>query len=135
MTHPLSTRVAAASGPSRELDAEIWRAVKQSMHDRVYWTAAMGKPTPLPPWPEILASGLGIAATRTHAPRYTESLDAAMTLVPDGLYWLVGKGRSRPNEPLYDAQVFDEKRMCKEEQSETNAALALCAAALKARGL
>lgn len=35
------------------------------------------------------------------------NLDHAVGSIPDQLYWLLGKGRTRPTEPLYAVQIID----------------------------
>jgi hypothetical protein len=32
---------------------------------------------------------------------------SAIAAIPSGLYWLIGKGRTRPSEPLYGIQLID----------------------------
>jgi len=59
------------------------------------------------------------------APAYTASLDAAMTLVPEGFDWIIG----HTNGGLtIHAEVGD-----REQRFAATPALALCAAALRAR--
>lgn len=76
-----------------------------------------------------------------HAPHYTSSLDAAMTLVPERCGWIAGWGQTRPDEPMGGAQITPYARyngsfVAGETIAESEAAtpaLALCIAALKAR--
>jgi hypothetical protein len=72
-----------------------------------------------------------------HEPaRFTSSLDAALTLIPEGLYWLVGAGKVEPDEPLYGAQILRTAAdVIADGQHDATAALALAIAALKARRL
>ncbi len=100
----LSDRIAAAQGPDRALDAEIARIQNPQ------------------------------ATPKTIAPHYTSSVDAALTLVPEGWFFGLGnngnaKGDWKPwawvAQPHIDAWRV----------SAATPALALCAAALKARGL
>jgi len=45
----------------------------------------------------------------------------------------MGKGRTRPDEPLYGAQILDGERAIAEAENDASPALALLCAALKAR--
>jgi hypothetical protein len=105
----LAERCEAATGPDRELDCAI--------------AVALGRTD---------EGGSGFHRTfpddsvfeQVRALLFTASLDAAMTLVPEGAVWSVGNFG------------FDEKPMSTVGEIEVNAAtpaLALCAAALKAR--
>lgn len=40
------------------------------------------------------------------APRLV-NLEHAVASIPDRVYWLIGKGRTRPTEPLYAIQLID----------------------------
>lgn len=69
----LLSRLSAATGPSRELDAEIalangWRHDHAMAYGGEFWQNPTGQICPQPP-------------------RYTESIDAALTLVPERAGW------------------------------------------------
>lgn len=97
MQSDLITRLEAATGPSRELDAEIVRLINPQ-------------------------------ATRlTRAPFYTGSLDAALTLVPEGRYVKMQINRRRTTAWAWVEFDDGETVAC------ADPALALCIAALKAR--
>lgn len=114
----LAERVEKASGPDRELDADIAKAV--------------GVPATLVIGHECLGN---LRSVPQNAPRYTASLDAALTLVPKRwrtesigenpqiagrwTVWL----RHRLDDPRHGVAVGD----------AATPALALCAAALRAR--
>lgn len=69
-------------------------------------------------------------------PEYTGSIDAALTLVPEGYTWIAGDGgimAGEPNDLRYGAIVFTEPGPEQEAASGSNPAIALCIAALKAR--
>jgi hypothetical protein len=76
-----------------------------------------------------------------HPPKpYTASLDAAMTLVPEGLGWVAGYGRCSADEKLSAAMIapsalhpFDPVQEPIAVAEAASPALALCAAALRAR--
>jgi hypothetical protein len=38
------------------------------------------------------------------------SVQHALNSIPDELYWVIGKGKTRPDEPLYGIQIMDQKR-------------------------
>jgi hypothetical protein len=38
------------------------------------------------------------------------SVQHALNSIPDELYWVIGKGKTRPDEPLYGIQIMDKKR-------------------------
>lgn len=69
---------------------------------------------------------------RAYQAPYTASLDSALILVPEGFYWLVGAGRVRPVEPMFGAQILRGSFVVSGGESNSTAALALCAAALRA---
>lgn len=71
-----------------------------------------------------------------YPPCYTTSLDAALTLVPEGLYWIVGHGKTSPNELPFGAIISTSLPRHEERgtaEHNASAALALCIASLKAR--
>lgn len=65
---------------------------------------------------------------------YTGSIDAAATVIPEGLYWLAGYGKTREDEPLGGAAVFrpghEDDPVAKAEAPTVP--LALCKAAFRA---
>ena len=105
----LADRVEALAGPCREVDAEIVTIVKAGMRS---------------PW--FIAP-----------PSFTGSLDAAMTLVPEGFNWQVGTQGTEGEaawasvEALtYNPDTFNGISIYVDAATP---ALALCAAALRAR--
>lgn len=96
----------AATGPSRELDYAI--------------AAAVG-------WPDAPYS-------KQHARRYTESMDAALTLVPVERMWFVG--HMDPSDMRYAATISEIGNIGAASWRGVHAtpALALCIAAIRARG-
>jgi len=120
VTADLIERLTKATGPDRELDADIALAVGE-------FSEKHGLP------------GGGWVSKGPHhaivgAPSYTASLDAARTLVKD-FYWLVSEGKTRDAEPLGGAQVFRRDYLVKPvaEAEHELVEIALCIAALKAR--
>lgn len=113
-------RLEKATGPDRELDGDISEAIGFSPVDyrrgeprwaSMYWFQLSDR---VDPWP---------------CPPYTASIDAALTLVPEGADWNVGA-----NPPSADIAHRAERWMTDECFSATPA-IALCIAALKARTL
>ena len=113
--------LAAASGPDRELDA------------RVALCAGWKKPGHHGGYSEIVGvrpGGRGFAAV----PRYTASIDAALTLVPEGWGWKadcgLGFGHSFTVGHVGVNKLFDRPEGWGKAATP---AIALCIAALKAR--
>lgn len=105
----LIERIEAASGPDRALDHEIYEYLGSPV---VRMVSATTYGTDLVNW----------------APFYTASVDAALTLVPEGHFWALNMAG---DESGFDA-------MCQADGPVTwtraaTPALALCAAALKSR--
>lgn len=116
----LISRLEAAREGSRELDAEIWKAIgltpKQEKHC-AEWCRMDGRTD--------LTRERYIAAW---APNFTTSIDAAMTLLPERTQWQLNR-----------TGIFDQEDSCRAEVDWSNGTwadtppLALCIAALKAR--
>lgn len=120
----LAARCEAAEGANRELDCLI--------------ATALG-------WREVpnptFAGGLvgrwyradGTMSDHFGVPRYTALLDAAMTLVPEG--WIVALEifPEEGSEALLRDDRINPVRLSNQEASAATPALALCAAALRAR--
>ena len=132
----LIARIESADGPSRELDAEIARSIGWGCVVRD--PEAQGKYVC---WRKHYRSGEWIML-----PRYTASIDAALTLVPEG--WrpysadMSIKGRTRflIEGPKTEWSTDDEGEKCAgndwyAQGVAATPALALAAAALKARGV
>lgn len=109
----LAERCEAATGPDRELDADIW---------------GMTQGVPL----KYLASWRANAPHAVNledAPAYTASFDAAMTLVPEGMYPMID---CEPN--AIEVEVYTADNPIGAKGVSCRAAtptLALCAAALR----
>ena len=101
-----------AEGPSRELDYWCWwRSTDVLRHDD--------------PEPDDVAEDI----RRDIMPRYTASIDAALSLVPDGWHWAVSWGgvhlwRHFEDYPIPGTGIIVQHK---------TPAIALCIAALKAR--
>jgi hypothetical protein len=115
----LIARIESASESSWELDAEIEWTISE------FKNLGGG-------WREHKTTGERERFDYTlPSPRFTRSLDAAMTLIPDGSFWTLLTGGSLP-EYQADVVFADDCRELVYSLAATPA-LALCAAALKAR--
>ncbi len=123
----LIQRVEQASGPSRELDAEISVAVGR--HETHIERRSDGT-AKLLPW-----RGDGTGSYNIDCRRYTASLDAAVSLVPSG--WTAWGLRSRGGLTSFYAEISRIHGPEDEEQAVfgrgPTPALALVAAALRAQ--
>lgn len=132
----------AAAGPDRKLDAEIACAVRHLPEKAPDWLKRWGADfAPISykgadPGQIAAMHNDGTPGINWTSPRYTASIDAALTLLPDELWWLFGKGKIREDEPLYGVRVFnpvDFEYVIAEAEHATSIAIALCVAALEAR--
>ena len=140
----LVERLEAATGPDRELDAQIsvvFRLLPKSManvdwvhHNFPTWRFAQdGKVYAL--------HSNGSDGAWFLADKYTESIDTAITLVPEGMGAII---KSRPDYASADVGTYDARHMqftsCgfSEEGGhlrKPSPAIALCIAACKAKGV
>lgn len=110
----LIDRLEKATGPDRELDEAIACASDPGSHCAIY---CIGDDSPV--WFRTKGGKIDL-------PYFTASLDAAMTLVPDGRHWFVGS--------VIDGSGFVSHLDQQGKSSKaTIPAIALCIAALKAR--
>ena len=129
----LITRLEAATGPDRELDAAIFTAVYHDKvpspivesgygwrYDKGHWWLATGEDARTPP-------------KCVFPPRFTASIDAALTLVPEGWRWHSYHWR-RKDEPKIMSLVTNEPHVGIAHGKAATPALAICIAALRARG-
>ncbi len=111
----LADRVARLTGPDREVDAAIAVAAKVVPHDFEpafepgYWRAMYDN-------------------RHWYAPEYTASIDAAMTLVPEGYDYGIYRVSGECQVEVGAAETFQ-----LEQVTAATPALALTAAALRAR--
>lgn len=119
-------RLKAATGPDRIADALIYEAVELPRCE---------EPDCLP---DVMAQNIArmkAGGDDPECPAYTSSLDAAHGLIPDGLFWMMGYGKTREAEPLGACAVLkpgDLENMLAEVEAAT-VPLAICIAALTAR--
>jgi hypothetical protein len=130
-------QLSGADASSREIDGAILWQVQRKRAEVIYWNAAMGLPHPLG---DEMPAGLGRHAVNMNAPAYTLSVDAALDLIPENHEWLIGRGRTRPNEPLFGIQIFNpgSGRVLHmppplAEAEANTLAIAICLASLRAR--
>lgn len=133
----LITKLEAATEGSSGLDWEIYLTATE--HGR--WEASQPAEQLILPWPEWIKNHpveMRLPNRYDQGLRpYTRSFDSALTLLPEGKWWLVGPGRTRADEPLYGAAIYEpvigEPNLIAEGEHEASAALALCIACLRAR--
>lgn len=119
MTIPaLITRLEALTGPDRDIDADIQRALGLEPSDMDF---------------EGLPSSITWQAVRAFARTFTSSIDDALTLVPEGLEWHVAGPNKRHGNGQAWAGVFGEPFVGSENDSfAANPAIALTIACLRA---
>jgi hypothetical protein len=129
----LAKRVEALDGPCRETDVAIGLGIDwahRSMGCTLRQFHALGESVP-----EMAADAERQTSILLQLPRYTASLDAAMTLVPEGWqYWEVRMKRIGTDDPAAVAEI---SRMTGDDVDYENGfavtpALALTAAAIRA---
>jgi hypothetical protein len=133
----LADRCEKATGPVRALDVEIlvaidWREPEWEEGERT--AREMAERHGLP-W-LVSRAVEGYNSTWRHLPRLTASIDAAMTLVPEG--WVLQPGLSEYNQRSWYCGLRSERGAGGRFHTASKApcatpALALCAAALRAR--
>lgn len=118
MTAALIEKLKAATGPDRELDRAIFQIVADGKfwpeHSRYWRAASMSSREPL---------------------EFTASMDAAVLLIPDGMFWVLGMGRTRPDEPLAGCSIVlptDQINPVGQAEGD-HLAICICIAALDAR--
>lgn len=139
-TSELIEKIEVAGGPDRELDAEIGVAASRYDDSRIVyakgkrWYRSPGKGRiPFHVGGGNGGTSFGVIYQQT---RYTASLDAALTLVPEGFEWSLeyqaGHHVSSDGECMVAIAKLGDP--CRDwESTSATPALALCAAALKAR--
>lgn len=156
----LIEKLEKATGPDRTLDAEIMfdlYAKPVGKHesdggpsgylwpeDNPSWSFAIRFPGKDREWFEkvrdgkelllIERDGALVLVNDLRVPPLTGSLDAAMKLA-GGFYWIIGMGKTRPDEPMYAAELFEvgpRKVLIAEAEHDASAVLALVICYLKA---
>lgn len=136
----LLPRLRAATGPDRTLDAEIACVVRAMPRNAPEWLKRWSGPfAPISykgsnPGQIAAMHSDGKAGVNWTSPEFTASVDAALTLVPDGAYWTVAAGKTRPDEPLYGCVIQTPGgQIIGLAETDISAALAICIAAMEAR--
>lgn len=127
----LLARVLEGTGPDRELDGEIWRIAEPAA-----FAAQHG--LDCKPWRYI---GNGVwrddsdpeGHNKAFAPPYTASLDAALTLVPEGWHWSVSGTVNREYHARIVPPAGSLKTFVGHWREAKSAPCALIAVCLKAR--
>ena len=119
----LLARVLEGTGPDRELDAEIAVAL---FGGEIIWKTARYTMDAYPAR-RIQNSAYVGGYQNAGVLAYTESLDAALTLVPDGWTW------ARFHSGVFECAMLDDRRALFERGDAATPARALIAACLKAR--
>lgn len=120
----LAERCEKATGPDREIDGDIAAALSLQPE----WATVRSSRQP-----ELFSdTGPGLRARTWVAPKFTASLDAALSLAPEGWAWMHG---CAPGEAFFAslAVMDDDLRAPEVDVTAATAPLALCAAALRAR--
>jgi len=124
----LIERLEKAEGPDRELDADIAAAV---LGGEIQWQTAMtGDALPVRKYPsKDHIRGFG----REPVQRYTSSIDAALTLVPEGFKWKTGYSRHVPHNAVIQDYRANPILGAFTGECDSNRAIAICIASLRAR--
>lgn len=122
----LIARIESADGPDRELDAELMAI----SHD--WKIRALTKGSTYRDWCWVNRETGKWVTTSRQGYEYTASIDAALTLVPDDLAWHISGGERRGG---YVSIESGDDRVPEFKGLAATPALALAAAALKARGV
>lgn len=110
----LEIKLAAAVGPDRELEQDIWHALGLCQPVRI--------------------NGEVAGCADYHAPRYTTSIDAALMLVPEGRTWNLGRWIGLMNGVSDSTVYWFDFHGSEEQQARCpTAPLAICLAAIRAR--
>jgi hypothetical protein len=121
----LIAKLEAAEAGSRELDAEIVMALRGKIPDAI--STPNLYPNTLLYRNDEIAPG---ALEWVNVPGYTASIDAALTLVPEGWVW---KCQDKPAVACVADSKWAQKEIYQLKGISSTPALALCIAALRAR--
>lgn len=138
----LAARVEALEGPDREVDARIWCSVSPPVESYTVDNWMRNDPRPanqdvvgltlsdwLDRWPDDAAK----MADSYGVPKFTSSVDAAMSLVPEGHVWDAGTWRFTNSPAFANVGQRDRDSDYDSEAFAATPALALTAASLRAR--
>ena len=120
----LIARLQSAADPTRELADEVLTACGWKFKSKAGW------------WHRPLKNGASGLVWSTDRLNPLVSIDAALSLMPDELFWMFSKGRLTPSEPLYGIQILDPSSgldVVVANSEHDCLGIALCIAILKAR--
>lgn len=127
----LAARCEAAEGPDRELDCLIACELDRDGYSKPYQNEATED------WFCVLPDSNGLTLDFKRAPRYTASIDAAMTLVTEGwetaIYCAPLGSGLQTNVQMETEAMRRRQAFFPIDGTAATPALALCAAALRAR--
>jgi hypothetical protein len=135
----LADRCEQATGPDRELDALIWCTLngkKYAGHNEAYSAYHSGNPETQVEFTEPPKRTRLVTGSRTtggHAKPVTASLDSAMALIPEGYNCSLQFGLTFEGESYSVSSLQGPKPHNAATVKAATPALALCAAALRAR--
>lgn len=122
----LIARLASATEGSRELDLAIFNAMRREAQRPWRWTCDFKETVTNDQY------GPGAPGNPVNSlEHFSTSVDDALTLFPDDLWWCLAKGKTRPGEPLYGARIVSGDAVLAEAETDAGAAVALCIAKLK----
>ncbi|BAL75978.1 hypothetical protein [Bradyrhizobium cosmicum] len=122
MLEALAVRCKTATEADRMLDADIFLETGEFARRRITDARMLNRD-----YVRRLAAVYGV-------PGFTSSIDAAISLIPEGCYWHIGHGRTRADEPLGGAAICAPGSIEALAEAEgATVALAICAAALMLR--
>lgn len=114
----LIERLEALESPCRECDLELW------------WEVKANRGSPKKPMPKDYREA---NLRMDDAPLYTSSLDAAMSLVPEGYGWRLWVPSSTSLSPMVVTMWGNGQKYAPNESTAATPAIALCIASLKAQ--
>lgn len=129
MHDELIARLEAATGADRELDAAIFDAIGAPLPQQAFSYDLKLQPDPDKAGSYVMP--IGEMLVRYEAPAFTSSIDAALTLVPEGWLWRIMPSDFKGwlAEAWTDDTLDGEFGAC-----AATPALAICIAALRAKG-
>lgn len=129
----LIERLEKATGPDRDLDLDITLACLPNGENGRARLPILAEDVGNHCYEWVEISGVSIRS----APHYTSSIDAALTLVPEGKYWDLSRGLpAQTIRHIYWAEVYGDDNAHDSQHPicpGANPAIALCIAALRAR--
>lgn len=133
-------RLVKAAGPCHECDAELaaiengWQVVEHRDRDGVTMRRPDSSTFLLRYIEPENVPGFGLCGGGYGTSAYTRLFDVARRLIPDGLYWHAGEGKTRDDEPLGAAAIIEPGSLETIAEAEhESVVIAMCIAAIKAR--